>query len=318
MFFDFAFTNFSAILLIGAIVFIALGVKTVPQGYEWTVERFGRYMRTLQPGLHVIVPLIDRIGHKVTRMEQVTPITRQEVITKDNASVQVDGVAFIQVLDVARAAYEVQNLAAAIQNLAMTNIRSVIGSMNLDELLSEREQINQRLLAVIDKATQEWGVKVTRVEIKDIQPPAELVEAMSKQMIAEREKRATITESEGQRQAAINNAEGEKQSAILTAEGRLAAAQKDAEARERLAEAEAKATKVVSEAVKAGDPQALSYFIGQKYIEALSVIGSAENQKIIFMPLEASGVIGALGGMNELLRNLNETKTVAPTAKPRA
>jgi regulator of protease activity HflC (stomatin/prohibitin superfamily) len=318
MFTDFAFTNFAAILLIGAIVFIALGVKTVPQGYEWTVERFGRYMKTLQPGLHIIVPLIDQIGHKVTRMEQVTPITRQEVITKDNASVQVDGVAFIQVLDVARAAYEVQNLAAAIQNLAMTNIRSVIGSMNLDELLSEREQINQRLLAVIDKATQEWGVKVTRVEIKDIQPPAELVEAMSKQMIAEREKRATITESEGQRQAAINNAEGEKQSAILTAEGRLAAAQKDAEARERLAEAEAKATKVVSEAVKAGDPRALSYFIGQKYIEALSVIGSAENQKIIFMPLEASGVIGALGGMNELLRNLNETKTVAPTAKPRA
>jgi regulator of protease activity HflC (stomatin/prohibitin superfamily) len=318
MFPDFAFTNFAAVLLIGAIVFIALGVKTVPQGYEWTVERFGRYMKTLQPGLHIIVPLIDQIGHKVTRMEQVTPITRQEVITKDNASVQVDGVAFIQVLDVARAAYEVQNLAAAIQNLAMTNIRSVIGSMNLDELLSEREQINQRLLAVIDKATQEWGVKVTRVEIKDIQPPAELVEAMSKQMIAEREKRATITESEGQRQAAINNAEGEKQSAILTAEGRLAAAQKDAEARERLAEAEAKATKVVSEAVKAGDPRALSYFIGQKYIEALSVIGSAENQKIIFMPLEASGVIGALGGMNELLRNLNETKTVAPTAKPRA
>jgi regulator of protease activity HflC (stomatin/prohibitin superfamily) len=318
MFTDFAFTNFAAILLIGAIVFIALGVKTVPQGYEWTVERFGRYMKTLQPGLHIIVPLIDRIGHKVTRMEQVTPITRQEVITKDNASVQVDGVAFIQVLDVARAAYEVQNLSAAIQNLAMTNIRSVIGSMNLDELLSEREQINQRLLAVIDKATQEWGVKVTRVEIKDIQPPAELVEAMSKQMIAEREKRATITQSEGQRQAAINSAEGEKQSAILTAEGRLAAAQKDAEARERLAEAEAKATKVVSEAVKAGDPQALSYFIGQKYIEALSVIGSAQNQKIIFMPLEASGVIGALGGMNELLRNLNETKSVAATAKPRA
>ncbi len=305
------FTSFTAILVVGAIVFIALGVKVVPQGFEWTVERFGRYTTTLQPGLHIIVPVIDRVGHKISRMERVTPITKQEVITRDNAMVQVDGVAFVQVLDAAKAAYEVQNLAMAIQNLAMTNIRSVIGSMNLDEVLSERDKINQQLLKVVDEATRQWGVKVTRVEIKDIQPPDELVEAMSKQMIAEREKRATITKSEGERQAAINNAEGEKQAAILTAEGRLAAAQKDAEARERLAAAEAKATTVVSDAVKNGDPRALSYFLGQKYIESLTAIGAAQNQKIIFMPLEASGVVGALGGMNELLRNVTMAKATA-------
>lgn len=305
------FTTFAAIVLLGAVVFIALGVKTVPQGYEWTVERFGRYMRTLPPGLHILVPLVDQIGHKVSRMEQVFPISRQEVISKDNAMVQVDGVAFIQVLDVSRAAYQVQNLELSIQNLAMTNIRSVIGSMNLDEVLSERDKINLQLLAVIDKATQQWGVKVTRLEIKDIQPPQATLEAMSKQMIAEREKRAAITKSEGERQAAINNAEGEKQSAILTAEGRLAAAQKDAEARERLAQAEAKATTMVSEAVQKGDARALSYFLGQKYVESLQSIGSASNSKIVFMPLEASGVIGALGGLRELLSG----GVVTPKAK---
>ena len=303
------FFSFAFMLVVLAMIFVALGVKTVPQGYEWTVERFGRYMRTLTPGLHIIVPIIDRIGHKVSRMEQVLAISRQEVITRDNAMVQVDGVSFIQVLDTARAAYEVQNLLLAIQNLAMTNIRSVIGSMELDKVLSERDVINQSLLKVVDEATRQWGVKVTRVEIKDIQPPTELVDAMSKQMIAEREKRALVTKSEGERQAAINNAEGEKQAAVLKAEGRLEAAKKDAEARERLAAAEAKATSMVSEAVQKGDARALSYFLGQKYVESLQTIGSAPNQKIVFMPLEASGIIGALGGLTDLVKDMVPSKT---------
>ncbi len=301
------FFIFALSLVAVALVFVTLGVKTVPQGYEWTVERFGKYVRTLTPGLHIIVPFIDRIGHKVNRMEEVLDITRQEVITKDNAMVQVDGVAFIQVLDTPKAAYQVYSLGTAIQNLAMTNIRSVIGSMELDKVLSERDSINQSLLRVVDEATREWGVKVTRVEIKDIQPPQDLVDAMSKQMIAEREKRAVITKSEGERQAAINNAEGEKQAAVLTAEGRLEAAKKDAEARERLAAAEANATTSVSEAVKSGDARALSYFLGQKYVDSLQTIGSAPNQKIVFLPLEEAGIIGALGGMTELVRDMAST-----------
>ncbi len=301
------FFIFALSLVAVALVFVFLGVKTVPQGYEWTVERFGKYVRTLVPGLHIIVPFIDHIGHKVNRMEEVLDITRQEVITKDNAMVQVDGVAFIQVLDTPKAAYQVYSLGTAIQNLAMTNIRSVIGSMELDRVLSERDSINQSLLRVVDEATREWGVKVTRVEIKDIQPPQDLVDAMSKQMIAEREKRAVITKSEGERQAAINNAEGEKQAAVLTAEGRLEAAKKDAEARERLAAAEANATTSVSEAVKNGDARALSYFLGQKYVDSLQTIGSAPNQKIVFLPLEAAGIIGALGGVTELVRDMAST-----------
>lgn len=307
------FLSFAGVLVIGAIVFVVLGVKVVPQSYEWTVERFGRFTRTLTPGLHVIIPVIDRIGHKLSRMEQVVDIKRQDVITKDNASVQVDGVAFIQVMETAKAAYEVHDLDRAISNLMQTNIRTVIGSMELDKALSDRDAINTQLLKVVNEATQPWGLRVTRAEIKDIQPPAAMMEAMSKQMIAEREKRALVTKSEGERQesinlaegqkkAAIERAEGEKQAAILTAEGRLEAATRDAKARERLAEAEANATKVVSEAIKNGDRNALNYFVSLKYVEALKEIASAPNQKLVMMPLEAGNVIGALGGVTELLK----------------
>lgn len=307
------FLTFASVLFLGAVVFVLLGVKVVPQSYEWTVERFGRFTRTLTPGLHVIVPLIDRIGHKINRMEQVIDIARQDAITKDNASVQVDGVAFIQVFDTARAAYEVHNLGRAIVNLVMTNIRTVIGSMELDKVLSERDEINSKLLVVVNMATEAWGVKVTRVEIKDIQPPMAIMEAMSQQMIAEREKRALILKSEGERQEAINRAEGqkraaielaegEKQAAILTAEGRLEAARRDADARERLAEAEANATAVVSKAIKAGEIHAVNYFLGLKYVEALEAIASAPNEKLVLMPLEAGNVIGAVSGIAELVK----------------
>jgi len=309
------FLSFAGVLVLGAVIFVVLGVKVVPQSYEWTVERFGRFTRTLPPGLHVIVPVIDRIGQKLNRMEQVIDINRQDVITKDNAQVQVDGVAFIQVVDTARAAYEVHNLGHAIMNLVMTNIRTVIGSMELDKVLSERDEINTKLLRVVNDATNAWGVKVTRVEIKDIQPPQAMMAAMSQQMIAEREKRALVTKSEGERQEAINlaegqkraaieRAEGEKQAAILTAEGRLEAAKRDADARERLAEAEAKATKVVSEAIKAGDKSALNYFVATKYVEALKDVAAAPNQKLVLMPLEAGNVIGALAGVGELLKTV--------------
>jgi len=285
-----------------AIVIVVLGAKRVPQGMEYTVERFGRYTKTLRPGLNLIIPLVDSVGAKLNMMEQVLDVPSQEVITKDNAMVTVDGVVFFQILDAAKAAYEVSQLTHAILNLTMTNVRTVMGSMDLDELLSMRDQINAKLLAVVDDATTPWGIKVTRIEIKDISPPRDLVDAMARQMKAEREKRAQILEAEGHRQAAILKAEGEKQAAILEAEGEREAAFREAEARERLAEAEAKATMMVSQAIAKGDVSAINYFVAQKYTEALKDIASAPNQKVIMMPLEASNLIGSVAGIAEIAR----------------
>jgi regulator of protease activity HflC (stomatin/prohibitin superfamily) len=294
---------FAIVIVVMAVLLVFMGVKSVPQGREWTVERFGRYTNTLHPGLNLIVPFIDRIGAKVNMMEQVLDVPTQEVITKDNAMVSVDGVVFYQVLDAAKSAYEVNNLEIAILNLTMTNIRTVMGSMDLDELLSQRDKINHQLLKVVDDATQPWGIKVTRIEIKDIAPPKELVDSMARQMKAEREKRAAILEAEGLRQAAILKAEGEKQSAILSAEGQREAAFRAAEAREREAEAEAKATAFVSDAIARGNVQAINYFLGVKYVEALQSLSTAPNQKVILMPLEAANVIGAIGGIAELAKS---------------
>ncbi len=294
---------FAVTVFVLAVVILVLGAKRVPQGMEYTVERFGRYTKTLRPGLTFIIPVIDTVGAKLNMMEQVLDVPSQEVITKDNAMVQVDGVVFFQILDAAKAAYEVSNLQYAILNLVMTNIRTVMGSMDLDEVLSERDRINAQLLNVVDDATTPWGVKVTRIEIKDITPPRDLVDAMARQMKAERDKRAAILEAEGARQSEILQAEGEKQAAILEAEGRKEAAFRDAEARERLAEAEAKATIMVSQAIAKGDINAINYFIAQKYTEALKSIASADNQKLVLMPLEASSLIASVGGIAEIAKD---------------
>ncbi len=298
----FGFEIFVLVIVFLVVATIFAGIKVVPQGYNYTVERFGRYTRTLTPGLAIIIPFIDRIGHKMNMMELVLSVPSQEIITKDNAMVQVDGVAFYQVLDAAQASYEVNDLENATLNLTMTNIRTVMGSMDLDELLSQRDEINHRLLKVVDDATQTWGVKVTRVEIKDINPPRDLVDAMGRQMKAEREKRSEILIAEGMRQSEILKAEGEKQGQILAAEGRREAAFRDAEAREREAEAEAKATQMVSDAIAAGNVQAINYFVANKYVDALKALASADNQKVLMLPVEAASVIGAVGGIAEITR----------------
>jgi regulator of protease activity HflC (stomatin/prohibitin superfamily) len=299
----FGFDVFAIIFVALVILTLFAGVKTVPQGYNWTVERFGRYMRTLSPGLNIIVPFIDRVGRKMNMMEQVIDIPQQEVITKDNATVTVDGVAFFQVFDAPKASYEVSNLHQAIITLNMTNIRSVMGSMDLDQVLSHRDEINEKLLRVVDAAVSPWGVKVNRIEIRDIVPPADLVAAMGRQMKAEREKRAVILESEGQRQSAILRAEGQKQSQILEAEGRREAAFRDAEARERTAEAEAKATTMVSDAVASGDISALNYFIAEKYLRAFSLLAQSPNLKTLILPMESTGVLGSLAGIAEIAKS---------------
>ena len=285
-----------------AVAVVFMGFKVVPQGYEWTVERFGRYTNTLKPGLNIIVPVMDRIGRKLNVMESVLDIPPQAVISADNAIVQIDAVCFFQVINTAQAAYEVNDLEHAIRNLVMTNIRTVLGSMELDSMLSQRDAINERLLKTVDEATAPWGIKITRIEIKDISPPADLVEAMASQMKAERLKRAQILEAEGSRSAAILTAEGHKQAEILKAEGERAAAFLEAEARERAAQAEAEATRMVSDAIASGNVQAVNYFVAQKYVETLGQLASANNSKVILMPLEASQVIGAVGGIGEIVR----------------
>ena len=291
------------LILVAVVVFYLLrAIRMVPQGYNYTVERFGKYIRTLEPGLGLIVPFIDRVGSKMNVMEQVIQVPSQEVITKDNAMVQVDGVAFYQVMNAAKGTYEVSNLENAIINMVMTNIRTVMGSMELDNLLSQRDDINHRLLGVVDQATAPWGVKMTRIEIKDINPPRDLVDSMARQMKAEREKRASILEAEGLRQAAILKAEGEKQSVVLQAEGRREAAYRDAEARERSAEAEAKATQLVSDAISNGNVQAINYFVANNYVKALEALAQSPNQKVLMMPVDATSILGSIGGIAEIAR----------------
>ena len=310
---------FALVVVVVAVIVLAKLVRIVPQGYEWTVERFGRYTRTLSPGLHFLMPFIYGIGRKMNMMEQVLDVPSQDVITKDNAVVRVDGVVFYQVLDAAKAAYEVANLEQAALALVMTNIRTVLGSMDLDESLSQRDAINAKLLTVVDEATHPWGVKVNRIEIKDIAPPRDLVDSMARQMKAEREKRANILEAEGFRQAAVLKADGEKQSAILAAEGKKEAAFREAEARIRLAEAEAQATKLVSDAIANGNINALNYFVANKYVEALKEMANSPNQKMLLLPMEATGILGSLAGIAELakesLGQQGDTRLVPPPVR---
>ncbi|KRE88587.1 hypothetical protein ASG87_08370 [Frateuria sp. Soil773] len=293
---------FALVLIVVAVVVLVKLVRIVPQGYEWTVETFGKYTRTLSPGLHFLIPVYQTVGRKMNMMEQVLDVPSQDVITKDNAVVRVDGVVFYQVLDASKAAYEVANLEQASLALVMTNIRTVLGSMDLDESLSKRDAINAQLLRVVDEATHPWGVKVNRIEIKDIAPPRDLVDSMARQMKAEREKRANILEAEGFKQAAILKADGEKQSAILAAEGKKEAAFREAEARIRLAEAEAKATTMVSDAIAGGNVNALNYFVANKYVEALKEMANSPNQKMLLLPMEATGILGSLAGIAELAK----------------
>jgi len=313
-----AFTIF--VLAMFALVFFmaTAAVKFVPQGQEWTVERFGRYTRTLVPGLGVIIPIADRVGRRLSVQETVLEVPSQDVITKDNASVTADAIAFYQVIDAARAAYEVKNLQQGIANLALTNMRAVIGSMELDEVLAKRDEINARLLRVVDAATNPWGVKVTRIEIRDLQPPKDITDSMARQMKAERERRAEVLTADGEKQAAILRAEGAKQAAILEAEGRKEAAFRDAEARERLAQAEAKATQMVSEAIRTGEVSAINYFVAQRYIDAFKTLAEAPNQKFVLLPMESSGVLGSLGGIAELAKSaFNGTGGARPITSPR-
>ncbi|MGO9006728.1 MAG: SPFH domain-containing protein [Beijerinckiaceae bacterium] len=294
---------FLIVLAAVVIAVIARGMRAVPQGYQWTVERFGRYRVTLLPGLRIINPFIDRIGHKINVQEAVLEIPPQNVITKDNAVVIVDGIVFYQVINPSRAAYEVRNLQSAVTNITMTNIRTAIGALDLDETLSRRDEINERLLRVLDAATEPWGTKITRVELKDVRPPEDVQISMAKQLTADRERRAAVLRAEGIKQAAILEAEGAKQAQVLAAEGRLAAAQKDAEARERLADAEAKATEAVSKAIAEGNVQALNYFIAQKYVEAMTQIGQSNNARLVLMPMEMSGLVSTIAGIAEIAKN---------------
>ncbi|MFP7722128.1 SPFH domain-containing protein [Lysobacter sp. A3-1-A15] len=309
-------TVLALVLLLAGIVLLFKTVRVVPQGYEWTVERFGKYTHTMQPGLHFLFPVVYGVGRKINVMEQVLDVPSQDVITKDNAVVKVDGVVFFHVLDAAKAAYEVHNLELATIALVQTNIRTVIGSMDLDESLSNREAINAQLLGVVDNATNPWGIKVNRIEIRDIQPPRDLIDSMGRQMKAERDRRAVILEAEGHRQSAILRAEGDKQAAILEAEGEKEAAYREAEARERLAEAEANATRMVSDAISAGNVQAINYFVAQKYIEAFKALAEAPNQKFVMMPMESAGVIGSLGGIAELAKQALDLPSGSASMRP--
>jgi regulator of protease activity HflC (stomatin/prohibitin superfamily) len=296
-------TIFTGAFLLLAIIIVFAGAKVVPQGREWTVERFGRFTKTLKPGLNLIVPMVDRIGKKLSMMEEVIDIPSQSIITKDNAMVTADAIAFYQIVDAPKAAYEVADLRSGITNLCLTNGRTVLGAMDLDEMLSKRDEINERLLRVVDAATSPWGIKVTRIEIKDLSPPADITQAMARQMKAERERRAEVLTADGEKQAAILRAEGMKQAAILEAEGRKEAAFRDAEARERSAEAEAKATTAVSDAIAKGNVSAVNYFLGLKYVEAFHALAEAPNGKFVVVPMETAGILGSLAGIAELTRD---------------